>query len=313
MGGFHDIKITDETLPWKQRPCGESPYARSDDGPDRVVTFIAAGAQMRVTPTRETGIHSGARRFEVRCLTCNETIHEATTSTTERVGYHLFEAHGWDGAPAMLLVEEKPALVEGGIVEAPQADVSPSPATIIDPSTTRHHDAPLPASIWVKTKMRPSWGEHHMMEAYVAALRGSCLRKRVGAVIIDPNNRLVSGGFNGAPSKQDDCLTVGCDIQLVNGRESCVRTLHAESNALDYAGRDARGCALFTTVIPCRPCAMRIIQAGIDAVYYSEYYESQGTKATKALLEGAGVKLMHLVLPVNELTIALRRAVGEIS
>jgi dCMP deaminase len=178
-------------------------------------------------------------------------------------------------------------------------------------------EAPLvitaaPASVWVKSKTRPSWGEFHMMDAYHAAIRGSCLRKRVGAVIIDPNNRLVSGGFNGAASKQPSCLEVGCDVQIVNGRESCVRTLHAESNALDYAGRDARGCALFTTVIPCRPCAMRIIQAGIAAVYYSEYYESQGTKATKALLEGAGVKLMQLVLPVNELTIALRRAVGEI-
>ena len=340
---YSHIKITDETLPWKQpRQPAHTPYSPHDlesDGPDRVVTFIAAGARMCVTPTRETGIHSGRRRFQVRCLTCNVTVHKATTGTTGHVGRHLYEVHNWDGAPATLVVE-----AVDGVVETAQTDVSPSPATVIDAPTTKHHDFDpsvhfptpsfiheaseeltrlasemvrngikiAPASIWVKTKSRPSWGEHHMMGAYHAALRGSCLRKRVGALIIDPNNRLVSGGFNGAASKQDDCLHVGCDIQLVNGRESCVRTLHAESNALDYAGRDARGCTLFTTVIPCRPCAMRIIQAGIDGVYYSEYYESQGTKATKALLEGAGVKLMHLVLPENELTIALRRAVGEI-
>lgn len=349
MRKYTDIKITDETLPWKQprepehRPY--SPHELETDGPERFIEFIAAGARMSVTPTRETGLNSGRRRFQIRCITCDLTVHKATTGTTENVGRHLFEVHNWDGAPATLIVTGAKLPFADGTVVAAQAEASPRPATIVfDTETTRinptqHHgpdlypppippgisaEAPYaelarngiklaPASEWILTQQRPSWGDQFIMQAYITALRGSCLRKRVGAIIVDGNNRIISGGFNGAPSRMPDCLSVGCDVRLVDGRQSCVRTLHAESNALDYAGRQARGCALFTTVIPCRPCAMRIIQAGIDCVYYSEYYESQGTKETKELLTRAGVRLVHHKLPENELTIALRRAVGEIS
>jgi dCMP deaminase len=305
------IEITDGTFPWKK---ADNVY--SDDGPKQIVTFIAAGAQMRVEPTSRYGRDTGRTRFKVECMTCAKVLHPGTTSASSMVAGHLERQHGWDGSPAQLVIE--PLALEDAVVDHVQAERSPTPRTIlITEPTIARASAPValyaPASIWVKTQTRPSWGEQFIMQAYITALRGSCQRKRVGAIIIDQNNRHVAGGFNGAPRGQPDCLSVGCDVRVVDGRGSCVRTLHAESNALDYAGRDARGCALFTTVIPCRPCALRIIQAGIDSVFYSEFYESQGTKETKELLTGAGVKLMQLTLPENELTVALRRAVGEIS
>jgi dCMP deaminase len=123
-----------------------------------------------------------------------------------------------------------------------------------------------------------------MRLAYVTAERGSCRRKQVGALVVrDRDKRIISGGYNGAPRGMPDCLEVGCDVRVIDGRESCVRTLHAESNALDLCGPLSEPHTLYTTVIPCRLCALRIIQAGIQHVVYHEYYESQGTKEVEAL------------------------------
>jgi dCMP deaminase len=131
---------------------------------------------------------------------------------------------------------------------------------------------------------RPDWMTWFMRLAYVTAERGSCRRKQVGAIIVrDSDKRIVAGGYNGAPRGMPDCLEVGCDVRVIDGRESCVRTLHAESNALDLAGKLQGDHTLFSTVIPCRLCALRIIQAGIKSVVYAEYYESQGTKEVMAL------------------------------
>lgn len=144
---------------------------------------------------------------------------------------------------------------------------------------------------------RPDWTTWFLRLAFVTAQRASCRRKRVGALIVDEEHRIVAGGYNGAPRGQPDCLEVGCDVRVIDGRESCVRTIHAESNAIDYAGRLAKDCTLFTTVIPCRPCAQRIVQARISRVVYWEFYESQGTRETAALLEAGGVRLHHFDVP----------------
>ncbi len=134
--------------------------------------------------------------------------------------------------------------------------------------------------------MRPSWDLWFMRMAYVVAERGSCQRKRVGAVIVrDLDRTIVATGYNGAPRGMPDCLTVGCDVRVIDGRESCVRTLHAESNALDRFTPSKQTHSLYTTVIPCRNCALRIVQAGIDRVYYHEHYVSQGTTEVDAIFK----------------------------
>lgn len=132
---------------------------------------------------------------------------------------------------------------------------------------------------------RPEWDVWFMRQAYVVAQRGSCRRKRVGAIVVrDRDKRAISTGYNGSPRGTPDCLEVGCDVRSIDGRDSCVRTLHAESNALDLAGQvDKEPHTIYTTVYPCRNCAMRIIQHGISRVVYHEYYESQGTKEVAAM------------------------------
>jgi len=133
--------------------------------------------------------------------------------------------------------------------------------------------------------------------AFVTAQRASCPRKHVGVLIVDEDHRIVEGGYNGAPAGLPECTLVGCDLRMIDGKESCVRTLHAESNALDRAGLRARGCTMFSTVMPCRLCALRIVQAKIDLVIYWEYYESQGTRESAGILEAGRVRLQHFDVP----------------
>ncbi len=124
---------------------------------------------------------------------------------------------------------------------------------------------------------RPTWDDYFMRYAYLAATRATCPRKHVGAVIVDPEHRVVSTGYNGAPSDVEQCDTVGC--QIVNGH--CVRTLHAESNALDYAGTwRTRDCTLYVTITPCWDCAKRIVGGNFKRVVYGEHYESRYGKST---------------------------------
>lgn len=124
--------------------------------------------------------------------------------------------------------------------------------------------------------MRPTWDEYFMRYAYLAATRATCPRRHVGGVIVDQEHRVVATGYNGAPPGVPSCDEIGC--QMVEGH--CVRTLHAESNALDYAGtRLAHNGTLYVTITPCWDCAKRIIGAKIMRVVYDEHYESRYDKS----------------------------------
>lgn len=137
-----------------------------------------------------------------------------------------------------------------------------------------------------------------MRQAYTTAQRGSCLRLRVGALIVrDRDKRVISGGYNGAPRGMPDCLEVGCDLRPnLNGRDSCFRTLHAESNALDLCGPLSEPHTMYVTVTPCRNCAMRMIQHGITRCMYHKYYESQGTSEVEAIFAANDTDTISLLL-----------------
>ncbi len=136
---------------------------------------------------------------------------------------------------------------------------------------------------------RPTWNIYFMQLAYLAATRATCARKHVGAVIVDPYNRVVSTGYNGAPSGQPSCDEVG--HEMVEGH--CVRTLHAESNAIDFAGRGSLGCTIYVTITPCYDCAKRIVNAGIQRVVWDEFYASRYGKSTQVMdfLRDAGLEV----------------------
>lgn len=126
-----------------------------------------------------------------------------------------------------------------------------------------------------------------MRLAYLAATRATCDRKHVGALIVSLDHRVIATGYNGAASGMPSCDDVG--HQMVENH--CVRTLHAESNALDFAGRFAQGCTLYVTITPCWDCAKRIVNASINRVVYDEHYESRYGKSMDVpdFLREAGV------------------------
>lgn len=141
--------------------------------------------------------------------------------------------------------------------------------------------------------MRPDWDTYFLAIAKVVATRATCDRKHVGAVLVDTRNRIISTGFNGAPKGMPHCDDVGHDMKEIDGRQSCVRTLHAESNALDDAGRRSYGGTIYVTVIPCFRCAQRIVQHGIKRVVYGEHYESQMTPLVADLFKSAGIEMVR--------------------
>lgn len=138
---------------------------------------------------------------------------------------------------------------------------------------------------------RPSWDSYFSKIAAVVATRATCDRKWVGAVIVDERHRILACGYNGSPCGTPHCDDAGHEMRDIDGRQSCVRTIHAEANALIDAGAKARGCTLYVTCMPCHGCAKLVASAGIKRVVYAEEYRSQNTDLTVPLFEAAGVVL----------------------
>jgi len=144
---------------------------------------------------------------------------------------------------------------------------------------------------------RLSKHQYYLNIADEVATRATCDRKHVGAVLVDAQNRVISTGYNGSPKGQPHCDDAGHELVEIAGRDSCVRTLHAESNAIDRAPWEGmQGATLYVTVTPCYDCAKRIVSAGIIAVYFSEEYQSRNTDKVPQLFEAANVTLTHLPL-----------------
>lgn len=111
--------------------------------------------------------------------------------------------------------------------------------------------------------------------ARVVAQRGTCPRLCVGAVLVRDGKIIVSHGYNGAPSGQPHCTDIGC---LMNGT-SCIRTDHAEFNALRKYVELLSHCwdnrlSLYVTHSPCEACANYIVEARVASVYFETPYRS---------------------------------------
>jgi len=138
------------------------------------------------------------------------------------------------------------------------------------------------------TLQRPSWDQYFMGIAFEVAKRSTCPRAQVGAIIVR-DKRILTTGYNGSPTGLPHCTQVGC---LMAG-EHCVRTLHAEQNAIIQAalhGVSAAGGTIYVTHQPCLTCAKMIINAGIARVVYQGQYPDE---LAVSFLEQAGVELVR--------------------
>ncbi len=105
---------------------------------------------------------------------------------------------------------------------------------------------------------------YYMILAFAAAARGTCPRRKVGA-ILTKDGEAVATGYNGSPPKMPHCDEVGC--LLSEGR--CIRTIHAEMNAL-LRGR--QGDTLYCTDQPCLACLKAALSAGVRRIFYARPY-----------------------------------------
>ncbi|MFC0522542.1 ComE operon protein 2 [Pontibacillus salicampi] len=119
---------------------------------------------------------------------------------------------------------------------------------------------------------RISWDQYFMMQSHLLALRSTCERLSVGATIVR-DKRIIAGGYNGSVSGSVHCIDDGCYV--IDGH--CVRTIHAEMNALLQCAKFGvltEGAEIYVTHFPCLHCCKAIIQAGIQTVYFAQDYKN---------------------------------------
>jgi dCMP deaminase len=140
---------------------------------------------------------------------------------------------------------------------------------------------------------RPSWDEYFMGFAQAASRRATCDRQHVGAVIV-VDKQVVATGYNGSVRGLPHCDDQGHD--MVSGH--CVRTIHAEMNALAQAARRGvavGGSTIYTTASPCWDCFRVLVNAGIEGFVYDQPYRAEEYRARiEAVAETLGLEIRSL-------------------
>ena len=145
---------------------------------------------------------------------------------------------------------------------------------------------------------RLSWDEYFMEFARLAARRSTCLRRKVGAVLVKEKT-LLATGYNGAPRDVPHCSEVGClrdELDIPSGhRHELCRGLHAEQNAIIQAayhgGTSVKDSIVYTTTFPCMICTKMLINAGIRRIVYLEGYPDD---LSQQMVKDAGLTVLQL-------------------
>ncbi|MDR1617147.1 MAG: cytidine/deoxycytidylate deaminase family protein [Syntrophomonadaceae bacterium] len=146
---------------------------------------------------------------------------------------------------------------------------------------------------------RPSWDEYFMQVAKLVATRSTCLRRRVGAVLVR-QERIISTGYNGSPRGIVHCEKTGCLRNMMSipsgERYELCRGVHAEQNAIinaAYYGINTAGTVLYCTEQPCIICARMIINAGIVRIIHNGDFQDD---LSLKLLHEAGIPIEFMTL-----------------
>ncbi len=141
---------------------------------------------------------------------------------------------------------------------------------------------------------RPSYDEYFMEMAHIVSKRSTCLRRKVGAILVK-DKHILSTGYNGAPKGLNHCIDVGCirkDMSVKSGeRHELCRGLHAEQNAIIQAavfGVSISGSTLYCTNTPCVVCVKMLINAGVKEIIYSGDYPDE---LAKKMLGESSIKI----------------------
>jgi dCMP deaminase len=155
--------------------------------------------------------------------------------------------------------------------------------------------------------IRPTWDEYFMDVAKTIAKRATCDRGRSGCVIAK-NKQIVCTWYVGSPPGLPHCDEVGHQFKQTTHEDGkvtnhCVRTVHAEQNAICQAaklGVPVDGATLYCKMTPCRTCAMLIISCGIKRVVCEKKYHA-GTES-ETMFKEAGIELEYFDDSIEEYT-----------
>lgn len=121
-------------------------------------------------------------------------------------------------------------------------------------------------------EQRIPWDQYFISQSLILSTRSTCHRLAVGATIVR-DKRIIASGYNGSVAGEAHCIDEGCYLE--DGH--CVRTVHAEMNALLQCakfGVKTEGAEVYVTHFPCLPCTKALIQAGIQKIYYLHDYRN---------------------------------------
>ena len=146
---------------------------------------------------------------------------------------------------------------------------------------------------------RPTWDEYFLDVMHALAKRATCDRGRTACVIVK-DKQIVVSGYVGSPAGLPHCDEVGHLMKKVveedgSIHEHCMRTIHAEQNAICQAakrGVSIEGATIYCKLAPCRTCAMLLIASGIKRVV-AEYKYHAGSEAEE-MLKQAGVQVEYV-------------------
>lgn len=155
------------------------------------------------------------------------------------------------------------------------------------------------------SEKRPTWDEFLIQLSRLASKRSTCLRRKVGAVLVTKEYRIISVGWNGSPSGSPHCEEIGgClreELKIPSGqRHEICRAVHAEQNTILVSamyGASTKDGILFSNNFPCVICSKMIVQAGIKEVVYSdEYGDAESYREARIILKQGGVKIRKVDL-----------------
>ncbi|MDR2821841.1 MAG: dCMP deaminase family protein [Mycoplasmataceae bacterium] len=144
---------------------------------------------------------------------------------------------------------------------------------------------------------RLSWDEYFMGIAIMTSKRSADPSSQVGCILVRPDNRIVSLGYNGFPKGSDDgAFSWEREGEWINTKYPYV--VHDAINALLNAkGADLTGCKMYCNLFPCNDCAKALAQAGIAEIIYFEnkHPEQDIYKAAAIMMKKMGIKCRQYV------------------
>ncbi|RJP74549.1 MAG: cytidine deaminase [Candidatus Zixiibacteriota bacterium] len=148
---------------------------------------------------------------------------------------------------------------------------------------------------------RPSWDDYFMHITHLVATRATCLRRKVGAILVK-DKRILTTGYNGPPAGLPHCDDLGgClrdKLNVPSGeRHELSRAVHAEQNAIIQAavhGFSIHGATLYSTTQPCSACTKMLVNAGVREFVISEGYPDD---LALEIMQQAGVVLRKVPYP----------------